>query len=75
MQPLLSTLFYSTRGLGSPLIRQERMLYKTNTDTDIHQYFTGESCYHSPAVTPTHLVDAEMALKPAAVSIIERYLH
>lgn len=30
---------------------------------------------HSPIVIPTHLVDAEMALKPAAIPIIERYLH
>lgn len=30
---------------------------------------------HSPTVIPTHLVDAEMALKPAAIPIIERYLH
>lgn len=30
---------------------------------------------HSPTVILTHLVDAEMALKPAAIPIIERYLH
>lgn len=29
----------------------------------------------SPTVTATHLVDAEMALKPAAIPIIERDLH
>lgn len=29
----------------------------------------------SPTVSATHLVDAEMALKPAAIPIIERDLH
>lgn len=81
--PPLPTLICSTQRLNLTFGEDhERMLYQGDTYTQIFMSILQmdlasvlPASTRSPAAVPAHLVDAEMALEPAAIPIIERYLH